>query len=258
MQIADRVVLITGASEGIGAACAVAFRRRGAKLALLARNAEKLHAVAGSEGLVLAGDVTEAAFREEAVARTLKAYGAIDVVINNAGTGLYTPAWNSAEEHVRALFELNFFAPLALSQLVIPHMRQRRRGMLVNIGSIAGEITLPWFTLYSTSKHALGSLTSGLRMELERDGIRAMLVCPGYVNTEFQQHAIDGRPPAALRRGRPLSITVEECAEAVARGVERDARTIVSPRTGWAVIWLRRCFPATVDRFLVRMQERAA
>jgi short-subunit dehydrogenase len=258
MQIADSVVLITGASQGIGAACAAAFRRRGAKLALLARNAEKLQAVAANGELVLAGDVTDSGFRQDAVARTLKTYGAIDVLINNAGAGLYTPAWDATEGQVRSLFDLNFFAPLALAQLVIPQMRQRRRGMLVNIGSIAGEITLPWFTLYSTSKHALGALTAGLRMELQRDGIRAMTVCPGYVDTEFQQHAIAGKPPAALRRSRPLSVTVEECAEAVAHGVERDARTVVTPRTGWALIWSRRFFPATVDRFLVHMQERPA
>ena len=174
MQIAESVVLITGASQGIGAACAAAFRRRGAKLALIARNQEKLSAVAGSDALVLAGDITDAAFRQEAMERTIQTYGTIDVLINNAGIGLYLPASNAPVAQVRELFELNFFAPLALSQLAIPHMRQRGRGMLVNVSSIAGELTLPWFTLYSTSKHALGSLTTGLRMELERDGIQAM------------------------------------------------------------------------------------
>jgi len=258
MQIADSVILITGASQGIGAACATAFRRRGAKLALIARNQAKLAAVAGSDALVLAGDITDAAFRQEAMDKTLQTYGAIDVLINNAGIGLYLPASNAPVAQVRELFELNFFAPLALSQLAIPHMRQRGRGMLVNISSIAGEVTLPWFTLYSTSKHALGSLTTGLRMELERDGIRAMTVCPGYVNTEFQQHAIAGTPPASLQRGRPLSVTAAECAEAIVRGVERDSRLVVTPRVGWAVIWLHRLFPAAVDRYLMRMQERAA
>jgi short-subunit dehydrogenase len=259
MQIDGSVVLITGASQGIGAACAAAFRRRGAKLALLARNEEKLRAVAESDELVLAGDVTDAAFREEAVNRTLATYGAIDVLINNAGTGLYVPAGSASELQVRQLFELNLFAPLAMSRLVIPQMRQRRRGMLVNISSIAGEITLPWFTLYSTSKHALGSLTDGLRMELERDGIRAMTVCPGYVNTDFQKHVIAGTSPAALQgRRRPLSVSVEECAEAIVRGVERDRRTVVTPSSGWAVIWLRRLFPATVDHYLSRMRERQA
>lgn len=258
MQIADSVVLITGASQGIGAACAAVFRRGGAKLALVARNEDKLRGVAHNGELVLAGDVTDAAFRQQAVDRTLQTYGAIDILINNAGVGLYLPAWNAPEAQVRALFDLNLFAPLALSQLVIPHMRARKRGMLVNVSSIAGEITLPWFTLYSTSKHALGALTTGLRMELQRDGIRTMVVCPGYVNTEFQQHAIAGGPPPSLQRRRPLSVSVEDCAEAIARGVERNARTVVTPRSGWGVIWLRRLFPATVDRYLIKMREPAA
>jgi short-subunit dehydrogenase len=259
MQIEGSVVLITGASQGIGAACAAAFQKRGARLALLARNEEKLRAVAGHSGngaLVLAGDVTDPAFREHAVARTLQTFGAIDVLINNAGTGLYLPAWRATEAQARELFDLNFFAPLALSQLVVPSMRQRGRGMLVNISSIAGEITLPWFTLYSASKFALGSLTAGLRMELERDGIRAMTVCPGYVNTDFQKHVIAGSSPASIKRARPLSVSVQDCAEAIVRGVERDARMVVTPRSGWAVIWLRRFFPAIVDRRLSRMQER--
>ena len=258
MRIEGSVVLITGASQGIGAACAAAFRRRGAKLALLARNEQRLRAVAKNDELVLAGDVTDAEFRAEAVDRTLQAHGAIDVLVNNAGTGLYAPAWSAGEAQVRELFELNLFAPLALSQLVVPGMRQRERGMLVNISSIAGEITLPWFTLYSTTKHALGSLTDGLRMELERDGLRAMTVCPGYVNTDFQKHVIAGSSPPSLKRGRPLSVSVEDCAQAIVSGVERDARTVVTPRTGWAVIWLRRLFPATVDHYLSRMRERQA
>ena len=81
--------------------------------------------------------------------------------------GMYAPSWNAPIDDVRRMFELNFFAPLALTQLVVPHMRERRSGMIVNVGSIAGKVTLPWFTLYSASKYALGSLTDGLRMELK-------------------------------------------------------------------------------------------
>src|SRR5437660_12443669 len=106
-------------------------------------------------------------------------------------------------------------------QLVAPAMRRQKRGCIVNVGSIAGKITLPWFTLYSVSKYALGSLTDGLRMELKRDGIHAMTVCPGYVDTGFQNHVIHGSPPAAIGARRKFSITADQCAEAIARGVER-------------------------------------
>jgi short-subunit dehydrogenase len=135
-------------------------------------------------------------------------------------------------------------------QLVAPHMRERKSGMIVNIGSIAGKVTLPWFTLYSATKYALGSLTEGLRMELAGDGIRTMVVCPGYVKTDFQSHALVGRPPDNLWR---VSITSEQCARAVARGVERDARTVVTPALGWAFIALQRLFPALVERQLIRI-----
>jgi short-subunit dehydrogenase len=151
------------------------------------------------------------------------------------------------------MFELNVFAPLAMIQLVAPHMRERRSGMVVNIGSIAGRVTLPWFTLYSASKFALGSLTEGLRMELRRDGIRTMTVCPGYVSTGFQAHALVGRPPDRLLKGKKFAITAEQCAKAVARGVERDARTVVTPAIGWALIAAQRLCPALVESQIVKI-----
>src|SRR5579872_4439623 len=149
MQINGKVVLITGASEGIGAACAAAFRNRGARLSLTARTESKLAAVAGSGALITAGDITTGDARRQVVDRTLDRYGAIDILVNNAGMGMYAPSWRAPIDDVHRLFELNFFAPLALTQLVVPHMRKRASGVIVNIGSIAGKVTLPWFTMYS-------------------------------------------------------------------------------------------------------------
>src|SRR5258708_25318013 len=184
MKIDGKVVLITGASEGLGAACADVFRRRGARLALTARNESKLEAIGGADALIAAGDITLPETRERVVSATLERYGAIDILINNAGVGLYSPAWKAPMESARAMFELNFFAPLALIQLVAPVMRRQRGGTIVNVGSIAVKVTPPWFTLYSPSKHALGSLTDGFRMELKSDGIHAITVCPGYLATD--------------------------------------------------------------------------
>src|SRR5206468_11745041 len=111
----------------------------------------------------------------------------------------------------------------------------RGEGMIVNIGSIAGKDSLPRFTLYSATTFALGSLTEGLRMELAYNGIRTMIVCPGYVKTGFQGHALVGRPPDRLLKGKKFAITAEQCAQSVARGVERNARTVVTPASGWAL-----------------------
>jgi len=255
MQIAGKVVLITGASQGIGRACVDSFRRRGARLALTARSQDKLRDAAGPDALVVAGDITDAQTRQRVVDTAIEKYGAIDILVNNAGIGLYAPAWNAPFSEARALFELNFFVPLEMVQLVVPHMRAQKKGCIVNVGSIAGKITLPWFTLYSASKYALGSLTDGLRMELKRDGIHAITVCPGYVRTDFQKHVLAGRPPEAMRERRPLGITAERCAEAIVRGVERNARTVVVPRAGWMLVLLERLFPFLVDAQLEHMQE---
>ena len=255
MRIQGSVVLITGASGGIGAACAQEFRKRGARLSLIARSEDKLREVGGADALVTAGDLTDPQARELAVRRTIEKFGSIDILINNAGVGLYAPAWKAPIEETRAMWELNFFAPLAMAQLVIPTMRERRNGMLVAISSIAGKMTLPWLTLYSASKFALGSLTEGLGMELARDNIRTMLVCPGYVKTGFQDNALAGRPPDSLWRGKRYAATAEQVAEAAARGVEREARTVMTPAIGWVAVVAKRLFPTLVEAQMKRMNE---
>jgi short-subunit dehydrogenase len=247
MRIDGKVVFITGASEGIGAACAAAFRKRGARLSLIARSAEKLRAAGGDGAVVTAGDVTVPEIRQAAVAATLDRFGGIDILINNAGMGLYDPAWSTPLPDARSLFELNFFAPLALTQLVVPHMRARSSGVIVNVSSVGGRVTLPWLTLYSASKYALCSLTDGLRMELKKDGIHTITVCPCYVKTQFQNHALGGEPPPKIARSKQFVITPEQCAEAIARGVERGARTVMAPRSGWLLVLAERLFPSLVD-----------
>ena len=212
-----------------------------------------MRALAGTDALVTAGDITTAGTRRRVVEATLERFGRIDILINNAGVGLYSPAWCAGEAQTRALFELNLFAPLALVQLVAPHMRRQRSGMIVNVGSIASRITLPWFTLYSVSKYAIGSLTEGLRMELKRDGIHAMIVCPGYVDTHFQSHILGGQVPPGVARYRRFRITAGQCAEAIARGVERNARTVVTPRAGWLLIAFARLFPGLVEAQLEKI-----
>ena len=256
MEIRGKVALITGASEGIGAACADAFRRRGARLSLTARSQSNLERVAAGDALITAGDICDDGTRRRAVERTLSHYGSIDILVNNAGAGLYSHAWAADERQIRGLMELNFFAPLALIQLVAPHMRREHRGTIVNVGSIAGKMTLPWMTMYSASKYALGSLTDGLRMELRRDGIHTMIVCPGYVKTDFQKHLISGEVPRPIASSKRFAITAEQCAEAIARGVERDAPTVVTPWTGWLMIAAYRLCPRLIDAQLEKIDSR--
>jgi short-subunit dehydrogenase len=253
MRIQGKVVLITGASEGIGAACVKSFRKRGARLSLSARSREKLGQVGVPGDLVTAGDLTNSETQQRVVQDTLEQFGAIDILVNNAGVGLYRPAWQSPVEAVRQMFELNFFTALAMIQLVVPHMRKQRSSVIVNVSSIAGKVTLPWLTLYSASKYALGSLTDGLRMELEADGIHAMTVCPGQVTTNFSAHVLGGGRPEGLPRSRTFAISAEQCGEDIARGVERRARTVVTPRIGWLFVALERVMPWLVDAQIARI-----
>jgi len=189
MKIDGKVVIVTGASAGIGAACAAEFARAGAKLSLCARSEEGLRRAAGDQALITAGDLTEESVRRRVVERTLERFGAIDILINNAGIGLYIPSWEAPEAEVRRLMELNFFAVLGMIRLVTPHMRAR-----------GAEPSSTW----DRSRQDRAALADGvqrvqirrrrahrgLRMELRRDGIRTMLVCPGYVLTEFQQRSV--------------------------------------------------------------------
>jgi len=256
MKLDGKVALITGASAGIGAACAAEFARAGARLSLCARSEEGLRGAAGDQALITAGDLTDENVRRRVVDRTLERFGAIDILINNAGVGLYIPSWEAPEAEVRRLMELNFFAVLGMIRLVTPHMRARGSGTIVNVGSIGGKIVLPWLTVYSASKYAVGALTEGLRMELRRDGIRTMLVCPGYVLTEFQQRSVGVAPPQVVR-GRRFAITAAECAVDIRRGVERDAHTVMSPRMGWLLVALARLLPRAVQARLARMNGTA-
>jgi len=256
MRIDGKVALITGASAGIGAACAAEFARAGAKLSLCARSEEGLRRAGGEHSLITAGDITEESVRERAVERTLARFGAIDILINNAGSGMYIPSWQAPEAEVRRMLELNFFAVLGMIRAVVPHMRARGSGTIVNIGSIGGKIVLPWLTVYSASKYAVGALTEGLRMELRRDGIHAMIVCPGYVLTEFQQRSTGEAPPQVVE-GRRFAITAARCAVDIRRGVERDARTIVTPPVGWLLVAVARLLPRAVEARLAQINGTA-
>jgi short-subunit dehydrogenase len=156
-------------------------------------------------------------------------------------------------EAVRQMFELNLMIPLELIQLVAPVMARQRSGVIVNVGSIAGKVTLPWLTLYSASKYALGSLADGLRLELRDKGIHVISVCPGYVTTQFRENMLAGHLPAAIQRSSRFEISAEQCAEAIAVAVEKRKRTVVTPRIGWILIAAARLLPWLLDWQLARL-----
>jgi NAD(P)-dependent dehydrogenase (short-subunit alcohol dehydrogenase family) len=182
-RLEDRIALVTGASAGIGAATARLLAGHGAKVVLNARRGDRLAAVAGEvKGVAVPGDVTDPAVR----ARLIEACGGrVDILVNNAGYGEAGPVETVKEEDGRRQLEVNFFAPAALIQGVMPLMRKQRSGRIVNISSIAGRFGYPLFGWYCASKHAIEGLSDALRLEARPWGIFVSLVEPGPVETEF-------------------------------------------------------------------------
>jgi short-subunit dehydrogenase len=245
-SLEGKVLIVTGASDGIGAQLAIALRKRGAKLVLNARNEARIRAAAAPGDLVLAGDLMLEDTRAALVRGAVERFGKIDVLINNAGRGSYYAPSNAPLEDARSLFELNFFAPLHLAQLATPFLRDSK-GVLVNVASIAAQISLPWLPVYSASKFALASLSSTQRMELRRYGVSVMTVFPGYVDTDFQAHSTGSEPPDRVAKGKRFAVTAAQCAEAIIRGIERRRSVVVTPRIGWAAVWMNRLFPGFME-----------
>ena len=237
--VSDKVVVVTGASSGIGARLSSILREQGAKLALTARNAEKLAPLAGDDILVAPGDLTDEVHRRRFIDETAARFGRIDILINNAGRGSYYPALDQPLDDARAMFELNVFAPMHLTQLALPWLRESR-GTVVNLSSIAGQINLPWLPLYSASKFALTSLSASQRKELHAHGIHHLTVYPGYVETGFDVGASGTKPPSGTMKGRMFTASLEQCCNAIVKGIESRGTTVVTPRIGWALLWLHR------------------
>jgi short-subunit dehydrogenase len=251
-SLKGKVVIVTGASGGIGADLAAVLRTQGAHLSLIARNENKLAAVSAPGDLMVPGDITDESARSALIAKTVDRWGKIDVLINNAGRGSYYTACTTPLLEARAVFELNFFAPLALTQLAAPYLRQTR-GTVVNVSSIAGQISLPWLPVYSASKFALAAITSAQRTELKRDGVNVMGVFPGYVDTDFQAHAPGPRPPDRVVQGKRFAVSPGECAEAIVDGITHRKQMVVTPRAGWLLVWANRFFPAFVESRMERV-----
>jgi NAD(P)-dependent dehydrogenase (short-subunit alcohol dehydrogenase family) len=205
--LTGQVVIVTGASAGIGEATARRLVRGGAKVVISARRAEQLQALAreldptGANALAVAGDVTSDADRRQIIAATLEKFGRIDALVNNAGYGTRGPVEMVSVDLIRKNFETNVFSLIALTQLVLPHLRERGSGCIVNIGSVAGKIARPLSSIYDSTKHALEALTDGLRGELKPFGIRVTLIRPGYILTEFVEAANKVSAPVAENAG---------------------------------------------------------
>lgn len=210
------VALITGVSSGIGAAVAVKLANAGFRVFGTSRAPQRLAPIPGVETLAL--DVTDDTAVRVAVAEVIERAGRIDVLVNNAGLGIAGAAEESSIAQARSLFETNFFGVIRLTNEVLPHMRHRGSGRIINVSSVLGYLPAPYAALYSASKHAVEGYTESLDHELREYGVRALLVEPGYTRTDFESNMWDAdTPQPAYAENRE---TVRATVAAKIRGAE--------------------------------------
>ena len=217
--LAGRVVVVTGASSGIGRDLSASLAQRGAHVVAAARDEDRLAQLASEHPAVtpVPTDVTVDADRAALVAATVERHGRVDALINNAGLGWSAYLDVMGPEKVRELIETNLFSLIDLTQRVLPWMLTARDGDIVNIGSVAGFVTVPPLTVYGATKHAVVGFTDGLRRELVGTGVRAHLITPGPVRTEWAKRSIgyEPEPGAPERRGGGVPAAL------VVRAIER-------------------------------------
>lgn len=251
MNWAQKVVLITGASEGIGASCARQLTERGARLSLFALPTTGFEGRNSDTVLVTTGDITSPESRQTLIENTMQRFGRIDVLINNAGVGQYGYPSEVDTEVSKRLFDVNVFSLLALTQLVIPVMRQQKSGTIVNIGSVGGKVSLPWAVMYCATKWAVHCLDDSLRRELKPDGVHVMKVCPGIVDTKFRDHVLAGKAPGPVGDIRRV-VSPDQVAAGIIRGVERNSRTVYVPELGRGFTMMEAVAPWAMDLYLRR------
>lgn len=183
----SRAVLVTGCSSGIGAATAARLAQSGWTVYATARRAETLAELEAKGCRILELDVVDDASRRAAVEAIVEAEGAVGVLVNNAGYSQSGAVESVPDERVRAQFETNVFAPLALCRLVLPGMREQGWGKIVNVSSMGGRFTFPGGGLYHASKHALEAASDALRFEVRGFGVDVILVEPGLIRTGFSE-----------------------------------------------------------------------
>ena len=260
MELAGKIVVVTGASMGIGEAIAKLFADRGATLVMLSRDAGRVEAARarvghGERTLAMACDVRHREEIDRAVGLTMHHYQRIDVWINNAGHGLLDSVAQMEMAACREMFDTNFFGAVMGMQAVIPIMRQQGGGAIINISSVAGHIPLPFHAAYSATKFAMNAIGKAAGVELKKDGIHVLTVCPGYVRTAFGQNVVLGNEQKKVRPNSVRGISAERVARATLQGYLKRKREVIVPWTMYAPQKIYQLFPAAVEWTMQRMAK---
>jgi len=253
MNPENRIVILTGATQGIGQATAYTLANAGCKLALVARNAEALQVLAGELGpqaIAVPADMGDTTQTASVVQKTIAAFGRVEVVINNAGIGVRDVVLNLAEDEARRTMDVNYFGPVALIQATIPHLKANPDGgLIINVSSIVGRRAMPGLAGYCASKAALEKMTESLRLELLADNIRVSTVYPGVTRTQFNDNSLGD---SQLGRGRREGVPPERVAQAILKTVRTERRDIFVTLYDWTFVTASMVWPWLMDKLLSR------
>jgi short-subunit dehydrogenase len=256
--------------------------REGAAVVLVARRKDRLESLkqqieqAGGRALAVDADITSAEDRQRIVQQTMTAFGRIDALVNNAGYGQRGPIEIVPVEAIRQNFETNLFSLIALTQLVIPIMREQGSGRIVNISSVAGRVASPLSSVYDATKHALEAVSDGLRGELAPFGIKVVIIEPGFIITEFlgvagevSRDVMEHDSPYAaaiaarnesMQRLRKMAGTPDEIAELIVKAltVAKPRARYAAPRHAQILIALKRWVPERLFDYVNRKATNGA
>lgn len=253
----NKTVVITGGSEGVGAAAARLFAEAGANLMLVARNKKNLELIADelrdkTRVEIFAMDVSDADACADLFKKTAFEFGQIDVLVNNAGAHARGNVEDVEPEGLARMVDVNLRAPIMLTRLVLPYIRETGGGAIINVGSIAGRSPMPGSTTYGATKAGLRSFTLGLAEELDGSGIKIGLVSPGPIDTGFIMADVEQTSDLAL--SQPMS-TAEEIAQAILDLCGNTQREVTIPRISGFLATLNYVFP-WLGRILRPMLEK--
>jgi short-subunit dehydrogenase len=256
----ERVVLITGASSGIGRATAEAFARAGARVVLTARNTERLQEAARQlesgerKPVVHRLDVTDRAEVFRVIERVATDLGRIDILVNNAGIGHCLPIAELRREDVERLVDTNLMGVIHTIQAIVPVMTKQGAGQIVNIASTAGLKGIPMMSVYCATKFAVRGLSESLRMELKPLGIEVLIVNPGTTDTGFFRSSITGADGFWLQR--PWTRGPQTVARGIVRACARHQPEVVLTPEGKAMVWLNKFVPRLVDYMTMKVAAK--
>lgn len=252
---ANKVVVVTGGSSGIGKALAEAALAQGARVAVCARNINKLNELftASDRLLCLQADVSKEADCNNFIEAIVQKWGSIDVLINNAGISMRALFEEASSSVIRELMDVNFWGTVYCTKAALPYV-MKNKGVIVGVSSIAGYRGLPARTGYSASKFAMQGFMEALRTELLHTGTHIMWVSPGFTASNIRNVArtADGSAQAETPLDEQKLMSAEECAGIILSAIEKRKRSVVMTGQGKLTVWLNKLLPSLADKLVYK------